>query len=702
MSNVDIRRERIGTKLVDVSFIPFMRGRKIFFKAQGLRPNTRYFPYFGKKAIDDFTREETNFQTFSERQDDNSNVFSKATAHPDGSTNLISDANGIIIGSFVIPSSDNFKFRTGTREFKLVDVSGAGNDESNALSSARVPFTATGIIETYQDTVRVTRIQNITRRVTVAVDGDDKGDGNDPLAQTFSVDAVENKNGIFVTKIRVYFATKSSGIPVRCEIRSVRSGVPNNKPLPDAVKFLDPSEVNIPSDLTDIDNIRSNGTDFEFDEPVFLESNKDYAFVLLADTVDYTVFVAKTYDFVIGSTEARVNRQPTLGSLFLSQNGATWTPDQDRDMMFQIYRAEFVSSGTALFTNSTNIRELTNNNSMLTDSGGDQCTVFMSAHGFAKNDKVFVSGVTDADVSGAFSFATSVLGSRTITKVDHTGFTFDADSNAQGSLFVGGENMLVTRNMMYDGFVPTVQTLLPGADTTISASVKAVSGSSYAGTRNTGPTYAKEASYSSIVLNEPNYRTSPGIILNDSNITTHSVSGASFDMKLDLATSDPKVSPIIDLQRADLITRENIIDKQDVSATSGFNVPIDFIDETDALFGSHAAKHVTTPVTLEEPAVGLSIKFGANRPASAGFRVYFKTGTTDDVLDDLPYVEVSEKTNNPADEVASVFREYEFLAGGEVGNLDSFTQFQVKIVMTSTNSSQVPTITDLRVIALVT
>ena len=93
MAKVDIRKEKIGTKLVDVSFIPFMRGRKVFFKAQGLRPSTRYFPYFGRKAIDDFTREESSFQTFSERQDDNSNVFSKITAHPDGATNLISDNN---------------------------------------------------------------------------------------------------------------------------------------------------------------------------------------------------------------------------------------------------------------------------------------------------------------------------------------------------------------------------------------------------------------------------------------------------------------------------------------------------------------------------------------------------------------------------------------------------------------------------------
>ena len=85
---------------------------------------------------------------------------------------------------------------------------------------------------------------------------------------------------------------------------------------------------------------------------------------------------------------------------------------------------------------------------------------------------------------------------------------------------------------------------------------------------------------------------------------------------------------------------ENVIDKQDQSATSGFNVPIRFVDETDNDLGTHAAKHVTNIVTLQDQAVGLKILFAANRPSAAGFRVYFKTGTADDTLEDLPYVEV--------------------------------------------------------------
>ena len=38
---VSFRRQVIGTKVIDVQLIPFMRSRKVFFRAQGLRPRTR-------------------------------------------------------------------------------------------------------------------------------------------------------------------------------------------------------------------------------------------------------------------------------------------------------------------------------------------------------------------------------------------------------------------------------------------------------------------------------------------------------------------------------------------------------------------------------------------------------------------------------------------------------------------------------------
>jgi hypothetical protein len=105
---------------------------------------------------------------------------------------------------------------------------------------------------------------------------------------------------------------------------------------------------------------------------------------------------------------------------------------------------------------------------------------------------------------------------------------------------------------------------------------------------------------------------------------------------------------------------------------------------------------------LQEPAVGLKIIFGANRPTNSDFKVYYKTGTGDDVLDTINWVEVSKEATLPADDDGITFRDYEYLAGGIGGTLSPFTTFQVKIVFTSTNSSKVPTIQDLRVIALAT
>ena len=64
--------------------------------------------------------------------------------------------------------------------------------------------------------------------------GRDRG-GNDPLAQSFIVD---EEDGLFVTSLDVFFATKSSTIPVRCEIRNMVNGYPGQKIVPFSQKYL--------------------------------------------------------------------------------------------------------------------------------------------------------------------------------------------------------------------------------------------------------------------------------------------------------------------------------------------------------------------------------------------------------------------------------------------------------------------------------
>jgi hypothetical protein len=169
-----------------------------------------------------------------------------------------------------------------------------------------------------------------------------------------------------------------------------------------------------------------------------------------------------------------------------------------------------------------------------------------------------------------------------------------------------------------------------------------------------------------------------------------------------LTTTDDRVSPIIDLQRTAVTTFENLIDRQSPSASTNFNIPLTYVAETDPVSGSSPAKHVTSVITLAEAAVGLKIILSANRPTNANFEVYYKIGTTDDNFDEVDWVLLASENNPPADNDGITFRDYEYLAGGPGGTLSAFTKYQVKIVMTSTNSSEIPVFKDLRAIALVT
>jgi hypothetical protein len=163
-----------------------------------------------------------------------------------------------------------------------------------------------------------------------------------------------------------------------------------------------------------------------------------------------------------------------------------------------------------------------------------------------------------------------------------------------------------------------------------------------------------------------------------------------------MTTTDTRVSPVIDLQRCGLATISNLIDKQSDNST----VPLKYTAETVSSGGSSLAKHLTIPTTLQEEAVGLKIILAANRPPSANFNVYYRTADEGQNIRGQEWTLASPEASMPPDTRKSVFREYRYLVGGFGGNLDPFTQFQIKIVMESTNSSQVPVIRDLRAIAL--
>ena len=103
---------------------------------------------------------------------------------------------------------------------------------------------------------------------------------------------------------------------------------------------------------------------------------------------------------------------------------------------------------------------------------------------------------------------------------------------------------------------------------------------------------------------------------------------------------------------------------------------------------------------LANDAVGLRVLLTANRPSETDFQVYFRTGTSDENIEENAFTLATQENTITSDENPVIYREYTYLIGGQGGSLPAFTKFQFKIVMRSTNQARVPRIKDMRVIAL--
>ena len=271
---------------------------------------------------------------------------------------LETDQAGACAGVFRIPADT---FRTGEKLLRLIDDE-FGNIE-NSRTNGDASFFAQGIIETKQET-SVTVFTPTVQRSTVtesfaastsSVKTSSSVDVQknvvvgyyDPLAQTFLINPNQYPQGVVIDSIRVCFKTKDITTPVSLQIRPVVNGYPSSSTVyPFAEKTLTPDKVKVSTipDITDPNKY----TEFKFDVPILLLPG-EHSFVLVSNSNGYEAFVAE-----IGATDlktsVKISEQPYTGSLFLSQNGSTWTADQNKDLMFTIQKRVFTTgAGVALF-----------------------------------------------------------------------------------------------------------------------------------------------------------------------------------------------------------------------------------------------------------------------------------------------------------------------------------------------------------------
>ena len=162
----------------------------------------------------------------------------------------------------------------------------------------------------------------------------------DPLAQSFYV---ENRDGIFVTSVDLYFLSKDENLPVTIQLRPMELGLPTKKVYPFAEVVIDPKDIQAYTDA-------SVPTRVTFPSPVYLVGQKFHALVIISQSQNYNVWVSRLGEVDVStlsgqeSTQLIVTKQPISGGLFKSQNASTWNESPYEDLKFSLYRANFTET----------------------------------------------------------------------------------------------------------------------------------------------------------------------------------------------------------------------------------------------------------------------------------------------------------------------------------------------------------------------
>ena len=265
---------------------------------------------------------------------------------------------------------------------------------------------------------------------------------------------------------------------------------------------------------------------------------------------------------------------------------------------------------------------------------------------------------------------------------------------------------MATQNIAFNVVRPNVATLLPDG-TDIQARMRSFSSNSPDGSLGA----FVDQGFEPVSLNSNNELTVPRLIASKTNELDKLIDfpgRKSFTLQCFLSTEDTKVSPMIDLDRVNMIT---IMDRLN-SKVSNYATDrrVNSLDSDPS-----AAIYLSKIVNLEKAADGLKVMFDAYRHSTNDIRVMYRVFRIDappqyqlfelfpgfDNLDNLGRVIDPAKSNGKPDRrilsstTAADYKEYEF----NVKNLPQFNGFQIKIVMSGTNFAYVPKIRDLRAIA---
>jgi len=637
---------------------------------------------------------------------------------------------GMVSGIFALPGGT---FNTGQRTFRI-DNSIAGNIET-ASTKAESRFYASGLQQTKQGLNFASSIDSAKNTFTRTEERTNVTSYTyvtrwDPVAQTFIIDKENYPNGIFIDSIKVFFRTKASQFnPVTLSIVSTLNGYPTGETLDNSQVTLTNENIKVSNNPHYLDP--TTYTEFKFPAPVYLESNKLYAFIVRCPTSnEYTIYTAQNGDTAIASSVknlptdptptniTKINTAPYVGNIFLSQNSQTWTADQNESMMFTIDRCVF-SVGTQptmqfVVPNKLPYRKLTEQdisyhlNPNTINSSISSCAntdVLVDAFNVSTSD--FVPGSTTLSYSYAATLnSTKVAAPITgVTPGKYGTPTYDdiylndglgqrvlvANSNTSFSLYANMSSVddAVSPMISDDGL--GVYTIgwsinnLPISNSMISI----VNGGSGYNVNTTTVTVNSVGGFGTGAAATANV---VGGVIRNINITN---GGSGY-------ATTPTITVV------------------DANSSPGTGATITVGGETSSSGGNGLARYITKRVVLDQgfDSGDIRVYFTAYRPVNTEIYVYYKILSRNDTQPfdsgNWQLMTLINNTNGLYSQtrestyefvaapgtggVAQNYVEYSSLASGQTYN--SFNQFAIKVVLASSDKTAVPFLTDIRAIAL--
>lgn len=746
--NDTVTTENVGDFVRDVQFSPYLRSREVKVQINGLRPNTRFYFFFDGVDVNAHMAkaEYSNGQIIKTSTFSNSNV-------------ITTDSSGNLYAIFRIPAET---FLVGDRIFEAHDVSDYSGI-SSASSSAYTRYSgfnfsvekSSATVSTRMPEVSVnTDITSVTQEVEV-LSVLDIG-GPDPISQTFIVEKSQSNDTIVqLSKVDLFFNSKSTtGKGVTVEIREVSNGYPSNKILPFSKVHLDVSDVNANN------TVATNSTVVTFDAPVSIKTGVEYALVVRPDgnDPDYRVWISRVGENDV-DTGISIKQDTNSGVLFTSTNNKTWTPYQNENLKFKLYRKDYSTSSGSLV--------LTNNDHEFLRVSGTSGTFFGGEYVFVSSSNltgtVAISSGNNTIVGSSTTFESdfevgehivvehanteyqvmeiSAIANNTTMTVSDIPFVSNTSSNYFGSV-VGRmaahitndpEMIVLEDSSAKSGKVFEANNVIIGAESGATTTISEVHDQEISYYQNsiyrTNSTNTKtdisldavwdeSSTYSGTsTFNNNNYLTlKPSFVMSKSNEITEGA-GSTFRLNVSLENTSANnhvTSPFVDYSISNVTIYENVINN-------------DVTDE-NTNEGDATSKYISKPVELDDglEAEDMKIYLTAYRPQDSEINVYVRYQSAYDPreFDEIPWslMTVKSETNSYSSLANRYdYREYEYglvstaqtaengayIVNDVIEYLDdvgakhqNFKKFAVKIVLTSSGHHRIPRLKDMRAIAL--